>query len=338
MEGSECPTPSIFLSPIPPSTRRMEKVGGGGAAAAGAAVEPKTPKSSRAPSSAAIFSPWRTPAKVSAAQRHVAAPANGDDDAVWNEGTVAFVVPACEAGTSVVVRVQVSPNVHEQYHSPGQYVKIRPQDGGEGVTKPLFLAMSSPPPVDGGEGANEKDDSPFFEFLVKETHANGWLALAAYAGTAVQVSHVLGSGFPVAENLEGFEYDFPTHNVLLFAAGSGIGPIKAAIESGQLLVGSGGWTARLYYGERTESGLCFADQFEAWEAMGYEVKPVLSQPTDPSAWTGEVGYVQDVLDKDGVEEPHRSGALVVGMKGMSDAVKESLRSAGIFDKRVLFNY
>ena len=67
---------------------------------------------------------------------------------------------------------------------------------------------------------------------------------------------VMGGGFPMQENFEGFKYDFPTQNVLLFANGSGIAPIKAAIESGQLNIskpGEGGRTARLYYGIRTVS-------------------------------------------------------------------------------------
>lgn len=64
----------------------------------------------------------------------------------------------------------------------------------------------------------------------------------------------MGSGFPMKENIEGFKYDFPTQNVLLFAAGSGIAPIRSAIESGQLGIatgGTGGRTARLYYGVRS---------------------------------------------------------------------------------------
>jgi NAD(P)H-flavin reductase len=117
----------------------------------------------------------------------------------------------------------------------------------------------------------------------------------AAAGTTVQISQVLGGGFPIEENFEGFKYDFPTQNILLFAAGSGIAPIRAAIESQQLKVSGGsGRTARLYYGVRTESDLCFVDSFATWEeSCGIEVVPVLSQPG--SDWQGRTGYVQSVL-------------------------------------------
>ena len=56
------------------------------------------------------------------------------------------------------------------------------------------------------------------------------------------------------ENLEGFKYDFPCQQVLMMVSGSGIAPIRAAIESGQLNIskpGEGGRTARLYYGVTT---------------------------------------------------------------------------------------
>ena len=131
-------------------------------------------------------------------------------------------------------------------------------------------------------GANEKDDPVVFDFLVKRTSANASMTAFLSAPPAVQISGVLGRGF-TAGNLDdddGEGYCHPaTQCLLLFAAGSGIGPTKAAIESGQLNVGSDdGWKARLCYGERTESDLGFADRFEAWKAMGYEVVPVLSQP------------------------------------------------------------
>jgi Oxidoreductase NAD-binding domain len=338
--------PSIFLSPMRPSARST-KVGGALTPAATASPAP----SKGPPPLASLTSPWRNPARIADAKRDVAARVARvvDVPPLGNEGTIVSVDDACEAGTSVLIRVGVPPSLHQQYQIPGQYVKLRPHDGLEGEAQPpLFLAMSSPPPVGGAAGSNENDDDgPVFDFLVKRTSANAWLTSSPSSVAAVQVSGVLGLGFPLAENMASEEYrgddddDFyhpATQCLLLVAAGSGIGPIKAAIESGQLDAGSDGCESRLYYGERTEADLCFPDRFHVWEAMGYEVVPVLSQPTDPASWTGRVGHVQDVLKEDGLEVPHRSGALVVGMKEMADAVKASLVSAGVDDKRVLFNY
>jgi NAD(P)H-flavin reductase len=260
---------------------------------------------------------------------------------IWTAASIVSVEKACESGNSLSVRIEVPEETFRQYKFPGQYVQVRPQiSEGDEETKPLFLAMASPPPSSPGNDENQPSaTSVCFDFLVKKTPSNGWITSAVGGKTAVQVSQVLGSGFPTEDNLEGFKYDFPTQNVLLFAAGSGIGPIKAALESGRLGVGGvgeGGRTARLYYGERTASDLCFVDKFAAWEDMGYEVVPVLSQPDD--SWEGRSGYVQNALEEDGVAIPRNSGALIVGMKGMAEAVKSLLVSAGVFDGRVLFNF
>lgn len=242
---------------------------------------------------------------------------------IWSTATIQSNQKACESGASVQLIVQVPATTSPEYTVPGQYVQVRLNDD----TKPLFLAMASPP----------NSENAVFEFLVKKTDGNDWITEAP-AGTALQVSQVLGGGFPLADNLEGFKYDFPTQNVLLFAAGSGIAPIKAALESGQLGVGPNqqGRTARLYYGERTAADLCFVDHFTAWEAAGFEVVPVLSQPDD--AWKGRSGYVQNALEEDGISIPRNSGALLCGMKGMTEAVKDLLLKAGVFDGRVLLNF
>jgi NAD(P)H-flavin reductase len=113
-----------------------------------------------------------------------------------------------------------------------------------------------------------------------------------------------------------------------------IAPIKAAIESGQLT--GGGRTARLYYGVRDSDELCFVNKFSDWEQNDIQVVPVLSQPED--SWAGRVGYVQAALEEDGVPIPRNSGALMCGMKGMTESVKDLLTKAGVFEGRILTNF
>ena len=138
---------------------------------------------------------------------------------VWSTAQVKTNQAANQSAKSVSITVTVPPETATEYKVPGQYVQFRLNE----ETKPLFLAIASPP---NGENAE-------FEFLIKKTPDNGWITDAA-PGTLVQISQVLGGGFPMQENLEGFKYDFPTQNVLLFGVGSGIAPIKAAMESGTL--------------------------------------------------------------------------------------------------------
>jgi NAD(P)H-flavin reductase len=246
---------------------------------------------------------------------------------IWSPATISTNDVACTSGICVSITVDLgNSEATKEYTIPGQYVQLRLNED----TKPLFLAISSPP------SSSDDSMSGSFEFLVKKTDSNDWITDAPI-GTAVQISQVLGKGFPMEENLNSLKYDFPTQNVLLFAVGSGIAPIKAAIESGQLLTGgNGGRSARLYYGERTPSDLCFTEHFAKWEAAGVEVVPVLSQPS--SSWGGRSGYVQNALEEDGVPIPRNCGALLCGMKGMAESVKDILTKAGVFEGRVLTNF
>jgi len=255
---------------------------------------------------------------------------------IWSAATVKSNQAANQSGKSVSIKVTVPPETAMEYKIPGQYVQFRLN---EGTTKPLFLAIASAPTTSTTTTTTENTESESeFEFLIKKTPDNAWITDAT-PGTKVEISQVLGGGFPMSENLEGFKYDFPTQNVLLFGVGSGIAPIKAAMESGQLNIanaGTGGRTARLYYGVQTAEDLCFVDKFPEWEKLGYQVVPVLSQPSPE--WNGRTGYVQNCLEEDGVPIPRNSGALLCGMKGMAESVKDILIKAGVFDGRILTNF
>lgn len=91
--------------------------------------------------------------------------------------------------------------------------------------KPIFLAIASAPtgeapkpaPPGKKKAADEADAAAgpsgpvpaTWEFLIKKNENNGWITSAA-PGSALDVSQVMGGGFPMQENLEGFKYDFPT--------------------------------------------------------------------------------------------------------------------------------
>jgi NAD(P)H-flavin reductase len=241
---------------------------------------------------------------------------------IWSDSTVLSNEQANESGTTVSIKVSIPAETAAEYKVPGQYVQLTLNED----TQPLFLAIAGAPDSETAE----------FEFLIKKTDNNDWIT-GAVAGSKAQISQVLGNGFPMEENLEGFKYDFPTQNVLLFGAGSGIAPLKAAMESGQLdVTAGGGRTARLYYGVSTAEDLCCVESFSKWESMGFQVVPVLSQPNDE--WQGRTGYVQNCLEEDGVPIPRNSGALLCGMKGMAESVTDILSKAGVFEGRILTNF
>lgn len=242
-------------------------------------------------------------------------------DPVWEGVTV--VSNEAASKSCVAVTVEISPETAKGFVVPGQYCQVKASQDED--AKPSFLAVASPPNAASGE----------FEFLIKRTDNNDWITEAA-PGTVLQCSQIMGGGFPLAEELEGIKYDFPTQNILLFAAGSGIAPIRSAIESGQLQAGEGGRTARLYYGVRSTDDVAYVEKFAKWESFGVEVVPIVSQPTE--GYQGRSGYVQTALEEDGVAIPRNSGALMCGMKGMAEAVKANLVKAGVFEGRILTNF
>ena len=244
-------------------------------------------------------------------------------DPIWSTATVVQTSDACPSGKTVSLTLAVPPTTAAEYTVPGQYVQLRPAGTDE---KPSFFAIASAP---------DSENNTQFQFLVKKTDSVAWLT-GLTAGDALDVSQVLGKGYAVSDHLDGFKYDFPTQNVILCAAGSGIAPLAAVMESDLLQLASTGRTCRLYYGEQTADDLCCVHQFAAWEAKGIEVVPVLSRADEN--WGGRVGYVQTALEEDGIPIPRNSGALLCGMKGMTEAVSELLKKAGVFDGRILFNF
>lgn len=250
---------------------------------------------------------------------------------IWSDAKVVANVDSTSSGQFVQVTLDVPSDTLAEYKVPGQYVQLKENDSED--AKPIFLAIASPPKT------GDDDTSSTMEFLIKKTDNNGWIASAAGA-TEVKISQVLGSGFPMEENIDGFKYDFPCQNVLLFANGSGIAPIRAAIESSQLNIGkpgTGGRTARLYFGVTSPADMPYAEKFREWETKGVEVVPVVSRPEE-CEWNGRTGYVQNALEEDGVPIPRNTGALLCGVKGMAESVKDLLSKSGVFEGRVLTNF
>jgi len=260
--------------------------------------------------------------------RHVIKAGWGPDP-IWETCTILSCAP--ESKNCALVKVQTTSEQAAAYQTPGQYLQFKV--AGDDSAKPFFLAMANPPT---GKAEDKENSSPAeFEFLIKRSDNNGWV-FDLKEGDKVDMSQVLGKGFPIKENLDGFKYDFPTQNVILMCTGTGIAPIKAAIESGQLGL-TEARSCRLYYGVRTPDQMPYSGKFAAWEASGVEVVPVISQP-EGTGWTGRTGYVQTALEEDGVPIPRNSGALLCGQKEMADAAKALLGSAGVFEGRMLTNF
>ena len=280
-------------------------------------------------------------------------------DPIWESLAVETIGDAASGLKAITI---VPPaGVAKEFVNPGQYVQIREP----GAEKAGIFAIASAPGKDGA-----------FEFLIKEQPASDWSPGTGWltdskVGTALEMSQVMGPGFLKSDDaLDGID------TVLLFAAGSGISPIRSVMESGKLKdVGS----VKLFYGASTPEQMAYQDkvraaedahrpqgthmrarpctamhgvqgctrthllthsrisQFDEWKAAGVDVTAVISK-AEGTEWKGATGYVQDVCQSAGIDDPKSTAILVCGMKGMFEGVKELATEAGMPEDRLLANF
>ncbi len=211
------------------------------------------------------------------------------------------------------VRLALPAPLARAHVRPGQVVKVRTPPG-EG-----FFALASAPSADGA-----------VDLLVKRggTIADAVVASALPGGT-LELTEPFGNGFPV-EAAWG-------RDVLLFAAGSGIAPVRALVQH---LVRARERVNRitLFYGQRHGAEFAYRREHLAWERGGVRVVLCPSQAED--AWEGVRGRVQEVARTLGFGgfAPGEIVAFVSGMAAMVDDVRGTLAEAGVPSDRVYANF
>lgn len=199
-----------------------------------------------------------------------------------------------------------------EHRTPGQVVRVR-VGSGEG-----YFALANAP----GE--------PRIELLLRRGGAVADEVIdRARPGDELDVTLPFGRGFPVAEATG--------RDVLLFAAGSGISPIRGLARHLIRARGSFG-RVHLFYGERRDTDFAFAHEHAAWAEAGVQVVLCSSQPS--ATWSGGRGYVQDVAGASGLGGIDAAGAVafLCGMKNMVSAVRDALATAGLPIERTFLNY
>jgi NAD(P)H-flavin reductase len=211
------------------------------------------------------------------------------------------------------VKLQLPAPSAAAHDRPGQVVKV-----GSPAGEAYFALASAPSPAGTAE------------LLLKRGGRVADTAIAAaQPGNALDVSAPFGSGFRIEEAAG--------RHVLLFAAGSGIAPIRALIQH---ILGHRDAFDRvtLFYGQRRGNEFAYRGEHLAWERGG--VRVVLCPSAEDEAWPGVRGRVQEVADAlaFGGSPPESSVAFVCGMTAMVDEVKATLGRAGIPPERVHLNF
>jgi NAD(P)H-flavin reductase len=152
---------------------------------------------------------------------------------------------------------------------------------------------------------------------------------AAVPGARIEVSAPFGKGFPIAA-AEG-------RDLLLFAAGSGIAPVRALIQH-VIQHRNRFRRATLFYGQRRGADFAYRAEHLDWERHG--VRVVLCPSDADEAWPGVRGRVQAVARALalGGSDPSGSEAYVCGMTAMVNDVRATLQEAGVPPDRVHLNF
>jgi NAD(P)H-flavin reductase len=211
------------------------------------------------------------------------------------------------------IRLSLPPDLAGAHLRPGQVVKVH-----TGAGEAFFALASAPRP------------SGRADLLVKRGHDVADAVIGeAIPGGRLQLTPPFGEGFPV-EEARG-------RDVLLFAAGSGIAPIRAIVEWIELHREETN-RVTLFYGQRRGAEFAYRREHLRWERHG--VRVVLCPSGEDDAWLGVRGRVQEVARSlaFGGGAPGDAVAFVAGMTAMVDEVRSTLAGAGIPPGRVHMNF
>lgn len=239
----------------------------------------------------------------------------------WTEAPVSSVRPAIPDASLFHVSLDLSSHrdLLTSHVAAGQFLPFRLPS----APYPIFLAISSPPPA---STALLKS----FDFLVKRLPGTPSARLCDLRpGDLVHVGgSVVGRGFEVRRIAD-------ARDVLVFATGSGISPIRSLIESG--FGENKKIDVSLFYGVRNLQRMAYQERFNDWESRGIKIIPVLSRPDDQ--WTGERGYVQNAFSRmKKVVNPSSMGVILCGHKQMTEEITRALVADGMPKDKILTNF
>lgn len=206
-----------------------------------------------------------------------------------------------------LLALQVPPEVAASHRIPGQFLRARAAPN----TPEAYFAIANPP------------DGDRVELLVRRGSAVADALADLRVGGHLEVSPATGPGFPLAESRG--------KDVLLFATGSGIAPIHAALRA--ISADRTGYgEVHLFFGVRTRHDFAFTGELDTLAAVKrIRVHRVVSRALDEE--DRFVGYVQErfLSELPPVTDPV---AFLAGRPEMVEAATRMLIGAGIPAERI----
>lgn len=198
------------------------------------------------------------------------------------------------------VLLEAADAIREAHVLPGQVIAARPVDDPE--AKPVYLALASCP---GDSHLQLLAGAPAVEKLTLSP------------GMQLAIEGPFGKGFPLDE-AQG-------KDVLLFAVGSALAPIRPLVELIRRERADYGLVS-LYVGALAEDAFPYRSDYDAWKRDRVDVIPVLHPR-----------FVQQVFEEDPLDLDD-AVAYVCGMPEMMDGVTDTLGRFGLAKEKVHRNW
>jgi NAD(P)H-flavin reductase/ferredoxin len=233
-----------------------------------------------------------------------------DDAAVITPQDYAAKVIAADQLTASLwqIRLDVSPLIR---FYPGQYIEIEaPRQNGNWRCYSIASSPANPDRIElvmkriaGGAFSDQIDHLPRgFELAIRGPYG---------------MSYLRGGRRPV----------------LLVATGSGVAPLMSILRS--CAENNVDRPFEFYYGARRQNDLIFQGEIHRLEARmpRFSFKPTLSAPVGSDEWSGAVGRVTQVLQRE-ILDASPYDAYICGHPEMCEAVAALLLAKGISENRI----
>ena len=220
----------------------------------------------------------------------------------------------------------------KKFSIPGQFVQMKTVE----TDKPAFIAIAN--------GPTNARATRRFEFLVKrpkegyrdattgeEMASTAQKLCDAEVSTKVLVSEPMGKGFRVPSSEIG--------EVLCFATGSGISPVKSLLEEGFFDDDENttkGRETHVFYGTRDKKHTAFAEELK--NTLGGRVNIIHAYSADGNGYAQD--YFKRMVDSGELtlKDPKKTIAVLCGQKEMTEQTIEVLEKVGVPRERILMNF
>ncbi|MBX2885165.1 MAG: 2Fe-2S iron-sulfur cluster binding domain-containing protein [Granulosicoccus sp.] len=230
--------------------------------------------------------------------------------------TVEGVISEVTALTHDIVEIRISLNTAFPEYLAGQYADLTL----DGVTDARSYSFARAPYLE------EPSSLSFFVRHVPNGEMSSKLHDGSRIGSSVTVSGPHGS----------FYMRDSTTPAICVAGGSGLAPIKAALEQ----YAHEGFNRKIVFlfGARTQKDLYCVEDMEkiASHNEQFTFVPILSEEDQASDWTGERGLVTEFITQQGLDIA-QSQAYLCGPPPMIDSAIEVLKTNGIDENQVYFD-